>query len=114
MLTEIYIEAFDEELADQVWEAWDAEEIDDFGAYCAWCLVAYTALNLWLAEFAFVQIGLKLLHPCRKMSGILDRCRTRQYLGRPVTIDRILPACQWHKRWHHHRIQRRHRRQRYR
>jgi len=31
MLTEIYIEALlvDEELADQVWEAWDAGEIDD-------------------------------------------------------------------------------------
>jgi len=34
MLTEIYIEAllFDEELADQVWQAWDAGEIDDFWA----------------------------------------------------------------------------------
>ncbi len=31
MLTEIYIEALlvDEELADQVWEAWDKGEIDD-------------------------------------------------------------------------------------
>ena len=31
MLTEIYIEALlvDEDLADQVWEAWDAEEVDD-------------------------------------------------------------------------------------
>ena len=41
MLTEIYIEALliDEELADQVWEAWDAWEIN------RWCsvhsLVAY-------------------------------------------------------------------------
>ena len=39
MLTEIYIEAFDEELADQVWVAWDAGEIN------RWCsvhsLVAY-------------------------------------------------------------------------
>ena len=34
MLTEIYIETLlvDEELADQVWEAWDAGEIDDIGA----------------------------------------------------------------------------------
>ncbi len=31
MLTEAYIEALlvDEEMADQVWEAWDAGEIDD-------------------------------------------------------------------------------------
>ncbi len=31
MLTEIYIEALlvDEEVADKVWEAWDAGEIDD-------------------------------------------------------------------------------------
>ncbi len=35
MLTEIYIEAFDEELADQVWEAWDKAEIDDLTA-CIW------------------------------------------------------------------------------
>ncbi len=33
MLTEIYIEALlvDEELADQVWDEWDAGEIDDLG-----------------------------------------------------------------------------------
>ncbi len=40
MLTEIYIEALlvDEELADQVWEAWDAGAIDDWLA--AWaCMV---------------------------------------------------------------------------
>ncbi len=34
MLAEIYIEALlvDEELADQVWEAWDKGEIDDLAA----------------------------------------------------------------------------------
>ena len=34
MLTEIYIEVLlvDEELADQIWEVWDAREIDDLGA----------------------------------------------------------------------------------
>ncbi len=34
MLTEIYIEALlvDEDLADQVWGAWDSWEIDDLGA----------------------------------------------------------------------------------
>ncbi len=40
MLTEIYIEAVDEELADRVWEAWDAGEIDDAVAYTAWILIA--------------------------------------------------------------------------
>jgi len=43
MLTCIYIEAFDEELADQVWEvweAWDADETDDQVAWLAWWLIA--------------------------------------------------------------------------
>ncbi len=42
MLTEIYIEALlvDEELADQVWESWDAGEIDDISAILAWLAVA--------------------------------------------------------------------------
>ncbi len=38
MLTETYIEALldDEELADQVWEAWDTGETDDHVAWLAW------------------------------------------------------------------------------
>jgi len=36
MLTDIYIEAFDEELADQVWKAWDKGEIDESIAAFAW------------------------------------------------------------------------------
>jgi len=42
MFTEIYIEALlvDEELADQVWEAWDTGEIDDLTACTVWWLVA--------------------------------------------------------------------------
>ncbi len=42
MLTEMYVEALlvDKELADQVWEAWDAREIDDLGACMAWLWVA--------------------------------------------------------------------------
>ena len=41
MLTEIYIEALlvDEVLADQVWEVWDAGEIDDQIACIAWVLI---------------------------------------------------------------------------
>ena len=44
MLTEIYIEALlvDEELADQVWEAWDAGLIPDELAALAWCILATT------------------------------------------------------------------------
>ena len=40
MLTEIYIEAFDEELADEVWKAWDADETDDQVAWLVWWLIA--------------------------------------------------------------------------
>ncbi len=42
MLCEAYIEALlvDEDLADQVWEAWDAGEVDDQLAFLAWLLVA--------------------------------------------------------------------------
>ena len=38
MLTEIYVEALlvDEELADQVWEAWNAGEISEYVAAWAW------------------------------------------------------------------------------
>jgi len=47
MLTEIYIEAFDEELADQVWEAWNAGEIDEPTAFPIWVLVAYSDFMTW-------------------------------------------------------------------
>ncbi len=41
MLTEIYIEALlvDEELADQVWEAWNKGEIADMTTILAWLRV---------------------------------------------------------------------------
>ncbi len=44
MLTDIYIEAFDEELADQVWEALMAGGIDDLTAClaCWWIVVSGT------------------------------------------------------------------------
>ncbi len=52
MLTETYIEALlvDEELADQVWEAWDKGKIDDQVACLAWWLIALSSLakpTLW-------------------------------------------------------------------
>ena len=42
MWCEAYIEALlvDEELADEVWEVWDAGEIDDQIAWIAWLLIA--------------------------------------------------------------------------
>ncbi len=42
MLTEVYIEALlvDEELADQVWQAWSTEDIDDATAFLMWLIVA--------------------------------------------------------------------------
>ncbi len=42
MLTEAYIEALlvDEELADLVWDAWDAGEIDDLTAWLVWLYIA--------------------------------------------------------------------------
>ncbi len=41
MLTELYIEALlvDEEMADQVWEAWDARIVSDELACIAWWIV---------------------------------------------------------------------------
>ncbi len=47
MLTEIYIETLlvDEELADRVWEAWDAENLTD-GAACIDSMVAYRWFSL--------------------------------------------------------------------
>ena len=41
MLAEIFIEALliDEELADEVWEAWNKGEIDDQVACIAWMLI---------------------------------------------------------------------------
>ena len=46
MLTELYIEALlvNEELADQVWEAWDQGEIDDQVAWLALWLIAFRLL----------------------------------------------------------------------
>ena len=45
MLTEIYVSALlvDEDLADQVWEAWDADETDDQTPFLAWILIAMLA-----------------------------------------------------------------------
>ncbi len=48
MLTEIYIEALlvDEDLADQVWEAWDEGEIDGQTAWLAWWRISETLTSI--------------------------------------------------------------------
>ncbi len=45
MFTKLYIEALlvDEELADQVWQAWDAGEIDDLMALTMWVWIVWEA-----------------------------------------------------------------------
>ncbi len=47
MLTRLYIEALlvDEELADQVWEAWDADELNNAVASIAWMLIIRQTLS---------------------------------------------------------------------
>jgi len=47
MLTEAYIEALlvDEELADQVWEAWDKGEIGEVNTWWAWLWVVGTNIS---------------------------------------------------------------------
>ena len=45
MLTQIYIEALDEERADQVWEAWDADELNNAAACIAWMLIIRQTLS---------------------------------------------------------------------
>ncbi len=49
MLTRLYIEALlvNEELADQVWEAWDKGEIDDAIACIAWMMIAGRSVRRW-------------------------------------------------------------------
>ena len=46
MLMELYIEALlvDEELADEVWEAWYKGEVDDPVAWLAWWIIAIPLL----------------------------------------------------------------------
>ncbi len=56
MLTDIYVEALlvDEELADQVWEAWDAGEVSDLTACLAWMLIASVVLR-GVQPFSFLD-----------------------------------------------------------
>jgi len=53
MLTEVYISALlvNENLADQVWEAWDKGEIDDQVAWFAWWLMI-----IWAATRRSIKV----------------------------------------------------------
>ena len=52
MLTRLYVEALltDSELADQVWELWNAGAITDDLATVAWCILAASGSNRGLEE----------------------------------------------------------------
>ncbi len=64
MLTEIYIEALlvDEELADQVWGAWDAGKADNETACIAWMLIAGLSFPINHTAYVLPRIdpGLRL------------------------------------------------------
>ncbi len=57
MLTEIYIEALlvDENLADQVWEAWNAGKADDQIVCIAWMLIAGGRFALESGHYANIE-----------------------------------------------------------
>jgi len=57
MLTELYIEALlvDEEMADQVWEAWDKREIDDQVACLGWWLIVECLLYPPIAAVELIR-----------------------------------------------------------
>ncbi len=73
MLTEIYIEALlvDEDLADQVWEAWDQGEIDDLTACIAWILVAGTSALSPEADIKLESVQRAANDPQRTLAGTL-------------------------------------------
>ena len=57
MLTRIYMEALlvDQELADQVWEAWDKGEIDGEIAVLMWWSIAQPYANCWFRFFYYTS-----------------------------------------------------------
>jgi hypothetical protein len=62
MLTEIYIDALlvDGELADQVWEAWDAGKTDDQTVCMAWMLIAGLSFPINCTAYVFPRIDPRL------------------------------------------------------
>ena len=62
MLTHLYIEALlvDEDLADQVWEAWNRREIDDSSAWMLWLHIAVDGTaDKWLYRVDAEPISLR-------------------------------------------------------
>ena len=69
MLTEISIEALlvDEELADQVWEVWDADETDDQVAWLTWWLIAAAASSaIAVAQEILVSVNHSIVDSRRR------------------------------------------------
>jgi len=84
MLTELYIEALqvDEDLADQVWEAWDAGEICDFVAVWAW--------------WSIVRAG-PIYTPSVILSSCNDKTKPAKRGGRKATGPRFLRDVRRHE-----------------
>ncbi len=98
MLTEIYIEALlvDEDLADQVWEAWDADETDDQMACLAWMLIA----GAIAAEIILLWSGVPVLVH-RRTVDILEGIRTGfdpAFIYRHAAIDTDTELTRLHPR----------------
>ena len=73
MFTQIYIKALlvDEDLADQVWEAWDAEEIDNQVAWIAWLICPSS--NKWNRRSAFLKE--RFAHQLHIMRRVVDSAK---------------------------------------
>ena len=87
MLTEIYIEALlvDEELADEVWEVWNAGKADDETACIAWMLLA----GAIAAEIILLWSGFPVLVH-RRTVDTLEGIRTGfdpVFINRHAAID---------------------------
>jgi len=87
MLTEIYIEAFDAELADQVWEVWDAGEIDDRVACILRIVIA--VLNVRRRPERTANNQLELL----PMPGFLRRIAVTDENDPHVVLEKL------HEKW---------------
>ena len=59
MLARLYVEAriSDEDLADQVWELWDAGLISDELAAIAWCAIAFEQKHLKFESTGLTSVG---------------------------------------------------------
>ena len=98
MLTEAYIEALlvDEELADEVWEVWDAGKADDETACIAWMLLA----SAIAAEIILLWSGFPVLVR-RRTVDTLEGIRTGfdpAFIDRHAAIDADTELTRLHPR----------------